>query len=146
MDSSRDNFETLQKLLRLKRYEQPPPRYFNEFSGNVIAKIRAGAARPRWWERFGFDLRPVLSLGAGALACGVLVAAGLGNDGESGQAAMPMAGVGGVDAFTAATASPVDSFVSATSESSASTNPVINRAGVMLDGLRRSVRPVSYMH
>src|SRR5215212_690509 len=71
--SSPDNFDSLEKLLRLKRHEQPPPRYFNEFSGRVISRLERGEARLSWWERFGFDLRPALAAGAGLVACGLIV-------------------------------------------------------------------------
>ncbi|TAK96122.1 MAG: hypothetical protein EPO07_14820 [Verrucomicrobia bacterium] len=37
-----ENFEKLRQALKLKQYELPPPRYFNEFSGRVVARIRAG--------------------------------------------------------------------------------------------------------
>lgn len=73
MSASPDNFESLEKLLRLKRHEQPPPRYFNEFSGRVMGRIERGDARLSWWERFGFDLRPALAAGAGMVACGLIV-------------------------------------------------------------------------
>jgi len=39
------DFKTLRQALKLKRYEQPPPRYFNEFSSQVISRIRAGRAK-----------------------------------------------------------------------------------------------------
>ena len=42
MNDERENFDALQRLLKVKRYEQPPPRYFNEFSGQVLARISAG--------------------------------------------------------------------------------------------------------
>ena len=71
--SSPENFDSLEKLLRLKRYEQPPPRYFNEFSGRVISSIQAGEGRMSWWERFGFDLRPAFAAAAGMLACSLVV-------------------------------------------------------------------------
>jgi hypothetical protein len=73
MDSSPDNFDSLEKLLRLKKYEKPPPRYFNDFSHRVLARIEAGESRHSWWERFGFDLRPAFAAAAGVLACGLVV-------------------------------------------------------------------------
>jgi hypothetical protein len=148
MDSSPENFESLQKLLRLKRYEQPPPRYFNEFSGNVIARIRAGHSRtPRWWERFGFDLRPALTLGAGVAACGLLfatVASALNEDVQV-QAAMPTFGslTPVAASTTPAPAEPL--FYSREQGNAASMTPVINPAGtMMLDSWRARVRPASF--
>ena len=44
MKESNNNFDELKQLLRLKRHEIPPPGYFNNFSGDVIARIRAGEA------------------------------------------------------------------------------------------------------
>jgi hypothetical protein len=40
MNENENHFGTLRQFLKLKRYEIPPPGYFNNFSGEVIARIR----------------------------------------------------------------------------------------------------------
>ena len=40
MNAEPENFDQLCRLLKLKRHESPPPRYFNDFSSQVIARIR----------------------------------------------------------------------------------------------------------
>lgn len=45
MKENENNFESLRRLLALKRYETPPPGYFENFSTEVTARIRAGDAR-----------------------------------------------------------------------------------------------------
>jgi hypothetical protein len=84
MNASPDNFESLEKLLKLKRHEQPPPRYFNDFSGRVMDRIGRGEARRSWWERLGFDLRPALAAGAGVAACGLMVYGVATTEGDAG--------------------------------------------------------------
>ena len=84
MSSSPDNFESLEKLLRLKRHESPPPRYFKDFSGRVIDRIGHGEARVSWWERLGFDLRPALAACAGMAACGLIVYGVATTEGDAG--------------------------------------------------------------
>lgn len=72
------NFDQLRKLLALKRYEQPPPGYFNNFSRKVIARIEAADAAMElpWWQKLGlaFDFKPALMCGLGVLVCGLLSA------------------------------------------------------------------------
>lgn len=127
MEQSPENFESLQKLLKLKRYEQPPPRFFNEFSGNVIARIQSQhMGPPRWWERFGIDLRPVMAVGAGAAACVFMFFT---------MAATPE---------SEATAADNQLTAAALTPEASSTNPVFNAAGTMLGPWRSSVAPVSF--
>ena len=80
MGPERENFEQLRKLLALKRHEQPPPRYFNDFSLQVIARIRAGEGQRSfhayaWIQRFwaALDTRPALAGAFGAAVCALLI-------------------------------------------------------------------------
>ncbi len=86
MHSDRDNFESLRRLLTLKKYEQPPAGYFNRFSQQVIARIQAEAMPKRtsflhWlnssvarlrqaWD--SLENRPALAGAFGFAVCGVL--------------------------------------------------------------------------
>lgn len=42
MNKNEQNFDKLKQMLKLKRHEVPPPGYFNNFSRNVVSRIRAG--------------------------------------------------------------------------------------------------------
>jgi len=82
------DFTKLQHLLKLKRYETPPPRYFNGFSGQVTSRIRAGKTGSRydafeniithtpWLSRLWRQLerQPALSGALAAMVCGLMVA------------------------------------------------------------------------
>ena len=90
--------EQLSALLRLKRYEQPPPGYFDRFPGEVIARIREyeseaeASIRPgvpwlwRLWN--ALEYRAVLPAAFGAAVCSVLA---LGLIRSSGVQASPVA-------------------------------------------------------
>ena len=85
MNADQENIQALRRLLALKHHEQPPPGYFNRFSGEVIARIRAGERAPdSVWERFAFEAtwlrqvwaafetKPLLAGAFGATVCGLI--------------------------------------------------------------------------
>jgi hypothetical protein len=71
-----DPFERLSRVMALKKYEKPPPGYFENFSDRVIARIEADqfARSLPWWQNLlsGLSFRPAL---AGAF--GLMVSAGV---------------------------------------------------------------------
>ena len=82
MNENENNFESLCRLLVLKRHETAPPGYFNYFSSQVLQRIRAGDTgksanwledlfdQASWLEKLlqAFDVKPVFaSAFAGAL-------------------------------------------------------------------------------
>ena len=83
MKPEQENFDPLCRLLKLKRHEQPPPRYFNDFSSRVITRIRAGEAGGReaamdggsWLVRLWslVEAKPMLPGAVGVAICAVLV-------------------------------------------------------------------------
>jgi len=89
MSPDQENFDSLRRLLALKRHEQPPPGYFQDFSGQVMARLRAGeqADRSSFWENLSweapwlqrlwgaFEAKPILAGALGMAVCGLLVSA-----------------------------------------------------------------------
>ena len=85
MTPDQQNFESLRRLLALKRHEQPPPGYFNSFSQQVVARIRAGelGADSAPWENWltsrlqrlwlAFETKPILAGVFGAGVCALLI-------------------------------------------------------------------------
>jgi hypothetical protein len=75
MSSSPEDFEALRKLMKLKRYEQPPPRFFEDFSSRVqdgilAAKPASFGVEAPWLARF-FRFLEANSLVAGGFATAV---------------------------------------------------------------------------
>lgn len=83
------DFEKLQRLLRLKRHEQPHPRFFNDFSSQVTARIRTGDLKAKkinnfedvvsqspWLQRIwqAIEGRPAISGVFAAALCGLVLA------------------------------------------------------------------------
>src|SRR5436190_10150264 len=82
MNPDSENFEELRRLLALKRYEQPPPRYFSDFSSRVLDRIRAeqgdrnrAATEGSWWQRLwnALEAKPLFAGAFGTAVCAVLV-------------------------------------------------------------------------
>ncbi|HTQ50375.1 MAG TPA: hypothetical protein VMJ12_06655 [Candidatus Acidoferrales bacterium] len=87
MNENQPNFESLRRLLALKRHETPPPGYFNNFSRQVIARIRAGESRAPasladrvfegmpWFLRLlqSLETKPIYAGGFATALCGLLV-------------------------------------------------------------------------
>jgi len=76
MNSEQEDFENLRKLLALKKYEQPPPRYFSELPSRIWVRIERGDGRATsFWARLlpGSGLSPAMAYSFGLLACGTLV-------------------------------------------------------------------------
>ena len=88
MSEDTENFEQLRRLLALKRHEQPPPGYFNNFSRQVILRIRAGEMgedaaifgrfswEAPWLQRIwaALETKPILAGAFGLGLCSLLIA------------------------------------------------------------------------
>jgi len=90
MSAEQENFEALRKLLAVKRYETPPPGYFDQFAGEVRARLRAGdhekedlwrviGDEASWLQRLWGALsnRPAFAGACGMLLCGAVLTAGI---------------------------------------------------------------------
>src|SRR5262247_309695 len=78
MSTDHEKQNELQRMLALKRYEAPPPRFFKGFSNKVIDGLHSTeplAPQP-WWRRACLDIKskPVLVCASGILVCGLLLA------------------------------------------------------------------------
>ena len=75
MNQDSENFEALRKLLVLKRYEQPPPGYFNRLPGQIIAQIELYEEEEGFWQKIwsGFVIRPAHAYALGLTFCSAVV-------------------------------------------------------------------------
>ena len=87
MTQDPQQFEQLRRLLALKRHEQPPPGYFNNFSRQVIVRIKAGETgapthvlervfwEAPWLQRLlaAFEARPIVASACGVAVCGLML-------------------------------------------------------------------------
>ena len=70
MSNAPDEFEQLSRLLKLKRYEQPPPRFFEEFSGQVLVGIESTKSSSRFVFEIPWLTRLVRMLETNPLVAG----------------------------------------------------------------------------
>jgi hypothetical protein len=84
MNPDPETFEELRRLLVLKRYEQPPPGYFDRFPREVIARIRESECAPNltilqppvpWLQQLwdALEAKVVFPTVFGAAVCSVLI-------------------------------------------------------------------------
>ena len=99
MNPEQDQFRNVRRLLALKRHEQPPPGYFDDFSEQVIIRIRAGERIEHFslWEALSWEApwlqriwsiletRPVAAGAFGAAICGLLMAGTLYSEPKEGS-------------------------------------------------------------
>jgi hypothetical protein len=66
----------VERIIALKRYEQPPPGYFHLLPSRIITRIERGEEPSGFWERFwpSFTVRPSLAYALGLTVCGALTA------------------------------------------------------------------------
>jgi len=157
MSHSPDEFDGLQKVLLLKRHEQPPPGYFVHFADKVVARIEAEGLvrRGRWWQRLWITLQsgPVVACGYGGVVAGLLViGVGISQSVEPGSAgpAAVMANPWDVQMRSLSESTPANvAYARQVMEPTiphSSFTPVVSRGAPdsLFDGSLLKVRPASY--
>jgi hypothetical protein len=71
-----ESFDSLQRLLALKRHETPPPGYFQHLPGKIAWRIERGENPLGFWERFSssFTMRPAFAYAFAVAAFGAFSA------------------------------------------------------------------------
>jgi hypothetical protein len=74
MMSDPSEFDSVRKLMRLKRYEQPPPGYFSRLPDKIMVRLERGEGEAGFWDRLvsAFAFRPALAYGFALSAFGAL--------------------------------------------------------------------------
>jgi hypothetical protein len=74
MQSESKQTVKIEKIIALKRFEQPPPGYFQLLPDRVINRIQHGEGRAGFWEKWwlAFCFRPGLAYALGLAVCGTL--------------------------------------------------------------------------
>jgi hypothetical protein len=76
MDQDSKQTVPVEKIIALKRYEQPPPGYFQLLPGRIISRIEHGEGQSAFWEkwRLALRIRPAAAYALGLAACAALIA------------------------------------------------------------------------
>ena len=167
MNENENNFESLRRLLALKRHEMPPPGYFENFSSQVTARIRAieGRAVERrgvelpWFFRLlsAFEAKPAFA-GAFASALCLLLLFGIVFAERPDSVTQPLLTQSAQDAsgMVATTLSPMppsgfDTQPAVQPSFLSSTNPVLNSqlassqlGGMFFDQPSSMIQPVNF--
>ena len=85
MNTEPDQFEALRRLLKLKRYEAPPPGYFDQLARSIRAHLQADRTLLTlpWWQVWlaRLEFRPAFAAALAGAAGGLyLIGIGLGGD------------------------------------------------------------------
>src|SRR5712671_3158398 len=149
MNDNENNFGLLRRLLAHKRQETPPPGYFNSFSGQIIARIRAGEdqemqtdaeryfSEAPWLLKLlqAFELKPAFA-GAFASALSLLLVFGIIYAERPDSAPQPLFQTSDQSAGSFAAASPsavvqpsISSDITASNSAASSLQPVASLFG-----------------
>jgi len=76
MDQTSKATVKVERIIALKRYEQPPPGYFHLLPARIINRIESGEGQSGFWEKWwpAFSVRPALAYALGLTVCGALTA------------------------------------------------------------------------
>ena len=74
MDAQSRPAISVEKIIALKRHEQPPPGYFRLLPDRIINRIEHGEGPSSFWEKWGpaFRVRAVLAYALGLTVCTAL--------------------------------------------------------------------------
>ena|SRR5208282_54656 len=72
MNTDTENYESVRRLLALKRHESPPPGFFAGLPGKIVERIERGEGQLTFWERVSsnFTLRPAFAYAFAVAAFG----------------------------------------------------------------------------
>lgn len=160
-----ENFYALRRLLKLKRYEQPPPGYFNDFARQVMARINTDAIEDRerpldrlswevpWLGRLleAFQAKPGLAVTFGAAVCALLIGGVIYSENmEFKPATLPtisadanLATPAPITPATFGLSDPSAGMLAATGTNN-SLNPIIQPVGSLFDQFHINPQPVSF--